>query len=172
MATEGVQTAPESELQTLSATIVAVVIAGVAFGAFLHTTGRIESVAGLYGLEGAANGWLVHLAHSFVAGIGFAILATLVPPARIAARVGYEEPPAVVLASVGLGVAYGVVLWAVLVALGVPLWMDAVVGADRPFPYLHGLSLAGLVLFGATFAACFTIVREYVAVDELEGERR
>lgn len=149
----------------LAATVAATLIAGAVLGAYLQATGLIESVAGLYGLSGAVNGWLVHLGHSFVAGAGFVLLATIAPPAGLASTFGLDTGPGIVLTSVVLGVAYAVAAWLVAVAFGIPIWMEVAHGASRPFPYLHWASLAGAVAFGATFAGSFAVWLEYAAVE-------
>ncbi|WP_254863557.1 hypothetical protein [Halovivax gelatinilyticus] len=149
----------------LPVTIVASLFAGVVLGVYLHATGLMESVANLYGFHGSASGWVLHLGHSVVAGAGFALLATVVSPSGLASSVGLEAAPWVVLTGVALGVGFGVVVWVVAVAVGIPVWMDVVHGASRPFPYVHRPSLVGLAVFGATFAACFTVLLEHSSID-------
>ena len=125
---------------------VAALVAGVGFGVLLAETGRIASVAGIYGMESVYWGWGLHLVHSVVAGSLFAaVVATAV-----------DGTPGLVRGTLA-GLAYGIVLWIAFVALAFPLWMTYVVGDPRPIPYLHWLALAGLVLFGTVLGAVYAL---------------
>ena len=153
-------------LEALAGIVIAAIIAGIALGALLSLTGRIESVAGLYGTSGTVDGWLLVFAFSVLAGIGFAVLTAIVSLSRLAAGTGNDSAPGVVVTSAGLGAVYGLVLWGVIVAVGIPIWMDYAMAGTRPFPYLHQVSLVGLVGFGMLFAAWYAFVRELLGRSE------
>ncbi|RQG90450.1 hypothetical protein [Natrarchaeobius chitinivorans] len=163
---------PVYELQVLASAIISVPLAGLIFGGYFHITGRMESIGALYGLDGLAAIWGVHFVHTLLACGGFLVLITLVRPERVASVTGLEGSHWTVLASILIGIGYGLVLWVVVVTVGIPIWMDTVLGLERPIPYVHRPTLFGLVVFGGSFAACFTGILEYVAVDEREFHRR
>lgn len=108
-----------------------------------------KAIPALYGLEGAAAGWIVHLAHGAALGALFALAveSDLVPvrtPARCA----------------GLAVAWGVALWVGMAALLMPVWLSAVGFANAPpFPNFAPPSLFWHVLYGIGLGAVYTVVR-------------
>jgi hypothetical protein len=122
-------------------------LGGIVMGAMLTTqmTPVIEvAIPSMYGLDGLAAGWLVHLFHSVVLGIGFA---------GVAGALGVGESSA---RSAALGVAYGVVLWAVLAAFVMPVWLGAVGSpANPPLPNLNPQSLVGHVVYGLAAGVAF-----------------
>lgn len=124
----------------------AALLAAAAFGLVLLLTGRLASVAELYGLGGRRWGGLLLVVHSLLAGLLFAgVLGT------------FWGDDAGLLRGTAAGVGYGVLLWAVVVALALPLW-TAYSGAEpRPLPYLHWISLAGLVCYGAVLGLVYSI---------------
>ena len=125
---------------------------GVVMGAMLTTqmTPVIEvAIPSMYGLEGLAAGWVAHLFHSVVLGVVFA---------GVASALGYGDS---VGRSAGLGVGYGVVLWVVLAALVMPIWLGAVGSpANPPFPNFNPMSLVGHVVYGLVVGVVFPYVRE------------
>ena len=141
------------ETDTIVTGVLAALLAGVVFGGLMHATGQIETVARLYGLEGLALGWLVHLVHSALAGVVFTALVAFVAPLR-----AYAAKP---LTAAGLGVAFGVACWIVLVAIAVPLWLGIVHGSTVALPLLHWPSLGGLVVFGAILGASCPLLHEW-----------
>lgn len=62
--------------------------------------------------------------------------------------------------SAGLGIGYGVVLWVVLAALVMPIWLGAVGSpADPPLPNFDPMSLVGHVAYGLVLGVAFPLVR-------------
>lgn len=80
------------------------------------------AIPALYGLAPPPNGlagWVVHMAHSAILGVVFAAVATGTGVGRSAV----------------VGLVYGVVIWVVLAAVVMPLWLGAVGFAGAPpFP--------------------------------------
>ena len=105
------------------------------------------AIPALYGLQGGVAGWVVHMSHSAVLGVVFAaIMGTGL--GRFSDSVG---------ATVAIGAVYGVVLWAVLAALVMPIWLAAVNFAGAPpFPNfaLPG-SLPAHVVYGVVLGAVY-----------------
>ena len=126
-------------------------LGGVAMGAMLTTqmTPVIEvAIPSMYGLEGLAAGWVAHLFHSVVLGVVFG---------AVAGTLGFDDS---VSRSAGLGVAYGVVLWVLLAALVMPIWLGAVGSpANPPLPNFNPQSLVGHVVYGLVVGAVFPYVR-------------
>lgn len=160
MSFERGETTADVDEQVLTSALAAALAAGIVAGILLQLTGRMASVAAVYGLDGVAVGWVLVLLHSLVAGGLFAIL--VVPLAGDAGG-----PVGSALEDVGpfgtstvLGVGYGLVLWIVGVALLVPLLLSTFEGADRPLPYLHGVSLLALLAFGLVLGVLFALLYE------------
>ena len=115
----------------------------------LRMTPVIENaIPALWGLSGGAAGWVVHMANSAVLGVVFAALA------GTAALGGYTDSTG---ASTVLGVAYGVVLWVVLAAVVMPVWLDAVgFPMVPPLPNFNPMSLVAHVVYGGLAGALFS----------------
>ncbi|SEO59876.1 hypothetical protein SAMN04487948_103422 [Halogranum amylolyticum] len=107
------------------------------------------AIPAMYGLSGGAAGWVIHMSNSAVLGVAFAGIAN-------ALGVGENVPK-----SVGLGAVYGAVLWVVLAALVMPVWLSAVgfPGAP-PLPNFNPMSLVGHLAYGAVLGAVFPFVRD------------
>jgi len=108
------------------------------------------AIPGLYGLSGGLAGWVVHMSHSAVLGVVFA--AVMGALGRFSDSVG---------ATIGIGAVYGVVLWAVLAALVMPVWLGALgFPAAPPFPNfaLPG-SLPAHVVYGVVLGAIYPYAR-------------
>lgn len=114
------------------------------------------AIPSLYTLAPPPNGvlgWVVHLSHSAVFGVGFAAVARVSP-------VDCETSPRSVVAGTG----YGVVVWVVAAALLMPVWLGAVGSpASPPFPNFAPPSLLWHAVFGAVLGAVYP-----AAVDRLQ----
>ena len=95
------------------------------------------AIPALYGLSGGVAGWFAHLGHGAVLGVAFVAIVRALEVDGIGA-------------TVGAGVAWGVVTWAGLAALVMPVWLSAVgfPGAP-PFPNVAVPSLLWHVVYGA-----------------------
>lgn len=110
-------------------------VGGVLFGLLMQVGGMIGMVAGLVGADGAAIGWLVHLAISVALGIGFTLL-----PVPLQAGTGTV---------VAAGAAYGVAWWVLGALLAMPLVMG------MPVLQVGGMqlmSLLGHIVYGVALA--------------------
>jgi hypothetical protein len=135
--------------------VVSGLVGGVVFGALMSATSPavVEvAIPSLYGLAPPANGalgWVVHMSHAAVLGVAYAALvATADIPAGAWTR------------HASLGVAYGVVLWAVLAVFVMPVWLDAVGSpANPPLPNVDWTSLAGHLAYGVVLAVVYEGLR-------------
>lgn len=110
-----------------------------------------NAIPALVGLTGGIAGWVVHMSISAVFGVVF--VAALAHP-RLAAIAESME------GVVSLGLAYGVILWAVAAGVVMPLWLSAV-GFPNP-PPLPNLGLIGLLthlVFGVVLGASYHYLR-------------
>lgn len=92
----------------------------------------------LYGLEGGFAGTVVHLLHGVVLGVTFVILYEAI-----------VSNPSSAVKTVLAGVGYGVVVWATLAAIVMPLWLSALNFALAPdVPNPDVTSLVGHITYG------------------------
>ncbi|ELZ30856.1 hypothetical protein C474_10356 [Halogeometricum pallidum JCM 14848] len=130
--------------------VAAGLLGGVAMGALMavQMPGVLEvAIPSMYFLAGVLAGFTVHLAHAAVLGIGFAAVAATRPELSTGR-------------SIALGVAYGVVLWAVLAVLLMPVWLSAVGSPAHPsLPNINPASLVAHVVYGAVLGATYPAVR-------------
>jgi hypothetical protein len=131
---------------------VAGVVATVAFGALQHATGGSGAIRAafpaLYGLgPSLAVGWLVHLFHGAVLGVGYAAVVSAPPLRDRAAGLG---------GGVALGAAYGVVTTVALAWLLMPVWLGAVGFPQAPpVPNVGANSLVGHLVYGVVLGALY-----------------
>jgi uncharacterized membrane protein YagU involved in acid resistance len=127
-------------------------VAGIVMGAMLTMQmGPVIEVAipSMYGLSGLGAGWPVHLFHSVVLGIVFAGIGSVLSDVDSVRR------------SAGLGLGYGVVLWVVLAALVMPVWLGAVGSpANPPLPNFNPTSLVGHVVYGLVLGVAFPYLKD------------
>jgi hypothetical protein len=110
-----------------------------------------NAIPALVGLSGGIAGWIVHMSISAVFGIVFIAALTRPRLAAVAESAG---------GVVGLGLAYGVVLWVVAAGVVMPLWLSTV-GFPSP-PPLPNLGLMGLLthlVFGLALGASYHYLR-------------
>ncbi|MFB6154859.1 MAG: DUF6789 family protein [Haloferacaceae archaeon] len=151
------QTATASGEQYERSAWVGGAVAGLAGGVLMGAVLTVQmtpvvaaAIPALYGLSGLTAGWVVHLFHSAVLGLVFAAALRAEPRlAETRAR------------AAGSGVAYGVVLWVVLAALVMPVWLGAVnFPGTPPFPNFNPLSLVAHVVYGAVLGVVFPSVAD------------
>ena len=121
------------------------ILAAVAFGAMLSAmmTPVIENaIPAMYGLSGGLAGWVIHVSHGAVLGVVFAALADALT----------DSPRQTVLA----GALYGVVVWAALAVLVMPVWLQAVGFPMAPeVPNVSQQSLLGHAVYGLVVGGAF-----------------
>ena len=134
-----VPTTTGSTSRSLQAGTLAGLAGGLVFGMMMAMMGMMPMIAMLVGSKSTLVGWLLHMAISAFAGVGFALLAR-----------GQSN----VVKAIGLGAAYGVAWWVVGALVLMPARMGMPIFA---FNEMSMQSLMGHVLFGiitgATYAA-------------------
>lgn len=146
-----------SELRNV---IVAALVAGVAMGGMLQgLTDTLPAIGGLYGVQSLSIGWILHLFHSVVFGVGFAALL---------ARPTLRRYAMTKRRTTLLGVGYGLLLWLGAAGILMPIWLNAV-GIPAPVPLLTLPSLVGHVLWGVLLGALYSNLRSWGAIREGEG---
>ena len=148
-------TSTGTDLADWQAGIVGGLVGGLAMGAMLSMTNApaLEgAIPALYFLAPPPNGlagWVVHMSHSAILGVVFTAVAAGVGVSRNVGR------------SAVVGLVYGVVLWVVLAALVMPLWLDAVgagLGPDFPNFALPG-SLPVHAVYGLLLGVVYSFLR-------------
>jgi uncharacterized membrane protein YagU involved in acid resistance len=104
------------------------------------------AIPGLYGFSGGVAGWTIHMAHSAVLGVVFAGVARAAP--------GYTNTLG---KSFGAGIVYGIVLWAILGAIVMPIWVGAVLPMNPPVPNINPMSLVGHVVYGGLLGLLYSV---------------
>lgn len=155
----GTMATPTREIETRELDLghrLAGVVAGITAAWFmgLHmwamNSGVLDAaIPGLYGLSGPLAGWIVHLGHGAVLGLGFAAVV---------------ESDVVTVDTWGrciaLAVAWGVLLWVVLAAVLMPVWLQAVGFANAPsLPNFAPPSLFWHALFGLALGVVYPLAR-------------
>jgi uncharacterized membrane protein YagU involved in acid resistance len=110
-----------------------------------------NAIPALVGLSGGIAGWIVHMSISAVFGVIFVAILGQPTLATRAKSIG---------GVVGLGLAYGVVLWVIAAGIVMPLWLSAV-GFPSP-PPLPNLGLMGLLnhlAFGLVLGVSYHYLR-------------
>jgi ABC-type Co2+ transport system permease subunit len=107
-----------------------------------------NAIPALWGLSGGIAGWGIHMANSAILGVVFAAIAKALP--QYSSTVGQ---------STALGAVYGVVLWVVLAALVMPVWLSAVGFAGAPaFPNFNPMSLVVHLVYGIALGATYPLI--------------
>ncbi|OYR42767.1 histidine kinase [Halorubrum sp. Ib24] len=105
-------------------------------------------IPSMYGLAPPAApflGWVVHMSHGAVIGVGFAALVGVRP--SIGESTG---------ASLGAGAAYGLAVWVALAVLVMPVWLSAVGSpANPPLPNVSALSAIGHLVYGVALGGAY-----------------
>jgi uncharacterized membrane protein YagU involved in acid resistance len=127
--------------------IVGSVVAGLVLGVMMQAGGRMAMLGSMLGVESAGLGWVIHLVMSVVFGVvyGLALMA-------ISTRLG---------ANLGLGLAYGAVIWVLGPLMVMPMMMGgAVLAVDQEAL----MSLVGHVIWGALTGALAVAVHRRLPV--------
>ncbi|MFA9427978.1 histidine kinase [Natronorubrum sp. A-ect3] len=126
---------------------------GLVFGVLMTMTMQpiIEmAIPGMYGLgPSLAVGWAIHMFHSVVLGVGFAILIR---------TTGFEERLGSNFTIAAAGLAYGVVLWLVLASFVMPAWVGVMTEMTPPVPDWSGQSLMGHAVYGVILGLLYALL--------------
>jgi hypothetical protein len=110
-----------------------------------------NAIPALVGLSGGLAGWIVHMSISAVFGVVFA--AAVAQP-RVADVAESQTLTA------GLGLAYGVILWAAAAGIVMPLWLSAVgFSSPPPLPNLGLMDLFTHLVFGLVLGVSYYYLR-------------
>jgi hypothetical protein len=110
----------------------------------------IPSMYGLAPPEAPLLGWVIHMSHGAVIGVGFAALVDARP------GLGDGVGPAV-----GAGAGYGLLVWALLAVIVMPIWLSAVGSpANPPLPNVGVLSAVGHVAYGVVLGGVYAGIAE------------
>ncbi|WP_428222014.1 hypothetical protein [Halorientalis brevis] len=126
-------------------------LAGLVMGLLMQFLAEMMPMVGaLYGMPTATAGWIAHIFHSVVLALVFAAIVTS-PPLNRYARSSRGI--------VGLGLAYGAVIWFALAGFLMPVWLGAVGVPDVPVPNLAATSLVFHLAYGAILGIVYAIAR-------------
>lgn len=149
---EPTSTESQTRLVPWQAGLVGGLAGGLVFGAMLSMmmTPVIEmAIPAMYGIAGPAGlaGWVIHMSNSAVLGVVFGGLV---------GRAGLEGMGR----AAGAGLVYGAVLWVVLAAIVMPIWLGAVgFPATPPLPNFNPMSLVGHLVYGLVLGVVYAAVR-------------
>jgi hypothetical protein len=105
----------------------------------------IPSMYGLAPPPAPFVGWVIHVAHGAVLGVGFAALVGVAP-----SLVGSAGR------SIGAGAAYGIAVWVALAVFVMPVWLSAVGSpANPPLPNVSALSALGHLAYGVVLGGAY-----------------
>jgi hypothetical protein len=146
------QTATVADLAHWKAGVIGGLGGGLVFGILMSVMMPdiiAGAIPGLYGFSGGLAGWTIHMAHSAVLGVVFAAIATAAP--QYTATLGK---------SLAAGVGYGIVLWAILGAVVMPIWVGAVLPMTPPVPTINPMSFVGHIVYGGVLGLLYATVTE------------
>ncbi|OLZ42234.1 histidine kinase [Natrinema saccharevitans] len=141
----------ETRLEPWQAGTVGGIAGAIVFGAMMamQTPGVLEgAIPALYGLEGGLAGTILHVAHGAVLGVAFAALLV---------ATGRSDPGLTTGGTLGLG--YGLVVWAVLAVVVMPIWLSTVGFAMAPpAPNVAVESLVGHAAYGLVLGVAYALL--------------
>lgn len=144
-------TRTETGLEAWQAGTVGGIVGAIAFGAMmaLQTPGVLENaIPAMYGLEGGLAGMIVHVSHGAVLGVVFAALL-----------VAADRPVLGAAPAGAAGLVYGIVVWALLAVVVMPIWLSAVGFAMAPsVPNVALESLVGHAAYGLVLGVTYAVL--------------
>jgi uncharacterized membrane protein YagU involved in acid resistance len=137
----------------------AALLAGVGMGVVLQATvGTLAVIGTLYGVAAPGVGWVLHLFHSVVFGMGFVVLLSALDREALPFHDRREGSPGV--QTVALAVGYGVLLWLVAAGVVMPLWLS-LVGVPTPVPTLSTPGLVAHALWGSLLGGSYAALARW-----------
>jgi hypothetical protein len=144
----------EATLGNWKAGVLGGLAGGLVFGAMMTmmmANVMETAIPMMYGIEGPAGavGWTIHMGHAAVLGVVF---AAVVGVAGLGGRSGQML--------VGVGIAYGMVLWVVLATFLMPAWVGAMGPMSPPVPDVNPMSAVGHAVYGAVLGGVYYALEE------------
>lgn len=137
--------------------VVGGLLGALVFGILLSlvSPGVIENaIPALYGLGTPAGiaGWAIHMSHGAVLGVVFAAVAD---------ADGLDQGLATNLDNAFAGLVYGLLVWAALAVVLMPVWLGAVGFPDAPtVPNIGTTSLGGHALYGIVLGLSYSVLAD------------
>lgn len=127
--------------------VLAGVIAGLIMGLVLDFgLNAMPLIGALYGSADWTAGWIAHLVHSVVFALLYAAIVTFSPLAAWGQRAG---------TGLGVGIAYGVLLWLVAWSFILPAWLNSAGAASPPVPDFDPIAFIGHLLYGVVLGTAY-----------------
>ena len=127
-------------------------LGGVVFGVMVQFgLERMGTIGAMYtlGEPSVSIGWVAHLVHSVLFGAAFGLLID---------RPLFDDAAASLPGGIGVGLAYGGVLWAINIVFLWPLWLNAVSVPGAPaVPFLGLAPLVGHLVYGGLTGGLFSL---------------
>lgn len=126
------------------------IVGAIVFGAMMaiQTPAVLEmAIPAMYGLEGGLLGMIVHVSHGAVLGVVFAAVLT---------ATGRDLGP---VGTTAAGVGYGLIVWAILAVLVMPIWLSAVGFPMAPaVPNVAVESFVGHAAYGLVLGITYALL--------------
>ncbi|MFB6202437.1 MAG: histidine kinase [Halorhabdus sp.] len=134
--------------------VVGGLLGGLVFGALLavESPAVLESTipSGMYGLSASGEiGWIIHMSHAAILGVVFV---------AVIERGGFDDRFDTNLANGVAGLVYGLVVWAVLAAVVMPIWVSG--GSTTNVPNVTTVSIVGHAAFGIVLGVSYSVVSD------------
>ncbi|MFB6283083.1 MAG: histidine kinase [Halobacteria archaeon] len=130
--------------------IVAGIIGGAVMGGMMSMmmpAAINKMIPALFGLQGTAAGWGVHIFNSAIFGIVFAGILSVGAFRKMSESSGK---------TFGLGVIYGFLVWVGPAAIVMPIWLNTVAGMNAPVPNVVPKSIVAHIVFGIVLGVVYT----------------
>ncbi|MFB1082641.1 hypothetical protein [Jeotgalibacillus sp. JSM ZJ347] len=126
--------------RTVTASLVASTVAGIAFGFFMQMMGMMAMIASMAGSESLAVGWTMHMTISWIFGLGYGLMT------RFSNRY------------LLLGIAHGVLIWLIGPIIVMPLMMGMGTMLGEIFTGTQMMNLLTHLGFSLITAAIFLVL--------------
>jgi uncharacterized membrane protein YagU involved in acid resistance len=120
--------------QSIKASLIGGVVAGVLFGILMQMMGKISMIAMMMGSDSLVVGWIIHMMISLIFGAGFGVLAARREKVY------------------GLAIVYGIILWVIGPLLIMPAMMGMGVMLGQAFTADNLMNLMTHVVFALILA--------------------
>jgi len=141
-------------IEPWQAGVVGGLLGGLLFGVIMsiQTPTVLETAipSGLYGLpESSLVGWMVHMSHGAILGVGFAVVVELG---------GLDDTLDTNLKHGGAAFVYGLFLWGLLAAVVMPFWVSG--GSTAGVPNIATESIVGHMVYGTSLGIAYSVLAD------------